>query len=199
MEQNKTDKKQQASAHKETSIPGQTLRDHTEDLVDHYWGSINYVFGLIKASEIKAGLILSFYGILLNLVYQHVDMIFKEGIASIALFTIMGLWLLCTIGSMYFSIRCFMPRIERTYDDNIFFFGDIISKFGTIKEFSKQFYQTSLKEEDLFFQLGQQIFIISKIAAYKFRNVNRSLRLLAVGLLLLLSAATFIVIVEYAS
>ena len=26
---------------------------HTEELVDHYWGSINYVFVLIKASEIK--------------------------------------------------------------------------------------------------------------------------------------------------
>ena len=36
---------------------------HTNDLVDHYWGAINYIFGLIKASEIKAGLILSFYGL----------------------------------------------------------------------------------------------------------------------------------------
>lgn len=30
-----------------------TIRSpHTEDMVDHYWGSINYIFGLIKASEI---------------------------------------------------------------------------------------------------------------------------------------------------
>ena len=43
---------------------------HREELVDHYWGSINYVFSLIKASEIKAGLILSFYGILLNQMFR---------------------------------------------------------------------------------------------------------------------------------
>ncbi|WP_236641998.1 Pycsar system effector family protein [Dokdonia sinensis] len=179
------------------SMTSSSLRDHTEDLVDHYWGSINYVFGLIKASEIKAGLILSFYGILLNLVYQNVGMIFLEGISSIVLYLVMVAWLLCTIASMYFSIRCFMPRIEKKYDKNIFFFGDIISKFGNINEFSKKFYAVSLEEEKLFFQLGQQIFIISKIAAYKFRNVNRSLRLLALGLLLLLTAATYIVIVQF--
>ena len=177
----------------ETSLI-KTTRDHTEDLVDHYWGSINYVFGLIKASEIKAGLILSFYGILLNLVYQHVGLIFEEGVKSIFLYVLAGLWLFCTMGSMYYSVRCFMPRIEKKFDKNMFFFGDIISKYGGINDFSKTFYKVSLNEEALFHQLGQQIFIISKIAAYKFKNVNRSLRLLAVGLLLLILAATYTVV-----
>ena len=51
---------------------------HTDDLIDHYWGSINYVSGLIKASEIKAGLILSFYGILLNFTYNYLEMVLTE-------------------------------------------------------------------------------------------------------------------------
>ena len=180
----------------ETSLI-KTTRDHTEDLVDHYWGSINYVFGLIKASEIKAGLILSFYGILLNLVYQHVGLIFQENISSFLLYVLASSWLLCTLGSMYFSIRCFMPRIEKKFDKNMFFFGDIISKYGGINEFSKTFYKVSLNEEALFHQLGQQIFIISKIAAYKFRNVNRSLRLLALGLFILIVTATYVVVIQF--
>ncbi len=45
-------------------------KGHAEELVDHYWGSINYVLGLIRASEVKAGLILTFYGILLNFIFQ---------------------------------------------------------------------------------------------------------------------------------
>ncbi|WP_373518572.1 Pycsar system effector family protein [Pricia sp.] len=164
---------------------------HAEELVDHYWGSINYVFGLIKASELKAGLILSFYGILLNLIYQHLGTFFHTGSDQILLLILLGLWLVCTGVSIYFSVRCFMPRIEGKYDKNIFFFGDVISKFGNIQEFSRTFYTISLNEEELFLQLGQQIFIISKIADFKFRNVNRSIRFLALGLFLLLAIAAY--------
>ena len=51
---------------------------HTDDLIDHYWGTINYIFSLIRASEIKAGLILSFYGIVLNFMYQSLQTIMGE-------------------------------------------------------------------------------------------------------------------------
>ena len=165
-----------------------TIRSpHTEDLVDHYWGSMNYVFSLIKASELKAGLILSFYGILLNFIFQHMNMVFGTD-NTIIFFMFSAGWFICTVLSIYFSIRCFMPRIEKRYDRNMFFFGDIVSKFGNEKQFAKYFFETSLDEEELFNQLGQQIFIISKIATYKFRNVNRSLKFLAIGLMMLLAA-----------
>jgi hypothetical protein len=170
-------------------------RGHAEELVDHYWGSINYVTGLIKASEIKAGLILSFYGIVLNFIYQHVGLVIAQASHFFFLFVLLGLWLLATLASIYYSIRCFMPRIETKFDKNIFFFGDVIKKYGNIKEFSRTFYQISLDEEELFHQLGQQIFINSKIAASKFKNVNRSIRLLAVGLALSMAIGVSYVIV----
>lgn len=166
-------------------------RGHAEELVDHYWGSINYVLGLIRASEIKAGLLLSFYGILLNFIFQKIDLLFSQGAHQIVLYVFMAFWFLATVVSIYFSIRCFMPRIEGKYEKNMFFFGDVISKFGTINDFSKSFYRLSLKEEELFDQLGQQIFIISKIADQKFRYVNRSLRFLAISLLLFLMMAIY--------
>ncbi|APU68765.1 MAG: Pycsar system effector family protein [Christiangramia sp.] len=169
---------------------------HSEELVDHYWGSINYVFSLIKASELKAGLILSFYGILLNFIFQHVSVALDKD-ASLAFFLFSAGWFICTALSIYFSIRCFMPRIESRYDRNMFFFGDIVTKFGDIRQFSKTFYETSLDEEELFDQLGQQIYIISKIASYKFRNVNRSLSFLAIGLLLLLGAVVSFLLVNF--
>lgn len=167
---------------------------HTEELVDHYWGSINYVFGLIKASEIKAGLILSFYGILLNLIYQSLGMVLAPTPGKIILYILLGLWFCCIVISIYFSIRCFIPRIEAKYDKNLFFFKDVISKFGSIKEFSKTFYKVSLDEKELFDQLGQQIFVISKIAAIKFKSVQRSLQFLAFGLLVLLLIIIYYII-----
>lgn len=170
---------------------------HTEELVDHYWGSINYVFSLIKASEIKAGLILSFYGILLNIIYQNIAMVLADEASNMLVYILLSGWILCTVVSIYYSIRCFIPKIEAEYDRNIFFFGDIITKFGTIREFSQTFYNISLKEEELFDQLGQQIFIISKISAYKFKCVNLAIRFLAFGLFALLAVAVVYTLLKF--
>ncbi|MBJ2175560.1 ABC transporter ATP-binding protein [Aureibaculum sp. A20] len=173
--------------------PPQIKNKHTDDLVDHYWGSINYIFNLIKASEIKAGLILSFYGILFNFIYKSFASVSGTDTYHTFLYILLGLWLICTIISVYFCIRCFMPRIETKFDKNIFFFGDVITKFGDIKQFSKLFHEISKDEDRLFDQLGQQVYINSKIAALKFKNVNRALRFLALGLVFL-----FIIITYYA-
>lgn len=168
------------------SKSGHKKNKHTDDLIDHYWGSINYVSGLIKASEIKAGLILSFYGILLNFSYNYIEMVLIYAKQAPFLYVLIGLWFSATIISIYFSVRCFMPKIEAKYEKNIFFFGDVISKFGDVNQFAKTFHTISCDEDQLFDQLGQQIFIISKIAAFKFGYVNKALRFLALGLLLLL-------------
>ncbi len=169
---------------------------HAEELVDHYWGSISYVVELVRASEIKAGLILSFYGILLNFVFQSIELLVEQAATYQLLYVLLGLWFIVTGGSVYFSIKCFIPHIEAKYDKNVFFFGDVISKFGSIKEFSKTFYHISLDEVELFDQLGQQIYINSKIAAAKFRNVNRSIKLLAVQLVVLfITTAYYLVII----
>jgi len=170
---------------------------HTEELVDHYWGSINYVFSLIKASEIKAGLILSFYGILLNVTYSNIVTVLQKEDNTWLLYILLISWVVSTVISVYYSIRCFIPKIENTYDPNIFFFGDIISKFGTIREFSQTFYNISLTEEELFDHLGQQIFINSKISAYKFKCVNNAIRFLAIGLTILFAAIICYVITEF--
>jgi hypothetical protein len=159
---------------------------HTDDLIDHYWGSINYIADLIKAAEIKAGLILTFYGVLLNFVYSNSDSVIQNIGDHVGFYVLSGIWFCCILISVYFSVRCFMPRIEDKYDKNILFFGDVISSFGDIREFSKTFYQVSLDEDKIFEQLGQQIYINSKIASVKFKNINKSLRYLAIGLVLMM-------------
>lgn len=158
---------------------------HREELVDHYWGSINYIFSLIRASEIKAGLILSFYGILLNLIYQDisaVNALAREGYWII--YVPLGMGIISTVASIYYSIRCFMPRMEMEFDTNAFFFQDIITKFGDYRQFAKTFHAISLNEEELFDHLGQQIYINSKIASVKFKMVNKSIYFLAVSLII---------------
>ena len=168
---------------------------HTDDLVDHYWGSINYISNMIRASEIKAGLILSFYGIILNFMFQSVGQVTESLGDDYIFYTIAGLWFVSTAISIYFSIKCFMPRIESNYEKNIFFFGDIISAFGDINSFAKTFFDISMDEDRVFNQLGQQIYINAKIATEKFKHVNRSLKYLATGLVIFLVLILYYVIV----
>lgn len=157
-----------------------------KDLGFHYWGAMQYIVGLIKSSELKAGLILSFYGIIFNFVYQNVNSS-KESFENFGFVHIIAiLWLTATIISIYYSVRSFIPRIEKNYDPNVFFFGDVISKFGDIKEYSQKLIETNVDKQKLYEQLGQQIYINSKITAAKFKNVNASLKYLAISLGLLL-------------
>ena len=164
---------------------------HRADMVDHYWGSMSAVQGLIRSSELKAGLVLSFYGILLNFVYRSYQAI-TVGLAE-DLFLMVGvvLWFLATATSIYFCVRCFIPRIEGNYDSNVFFFKDVISKFGDIKEFSSTFWRISMSEKELFGQMGEQIYIISKIADWKFKSVQRAIRFLGVALFFLLCIVVY--------
>jgi hypothetical protein len=186
MEQSPEDHKKEAPI---VAPSSPILEGHAEDLVDHYWGSIGYVAGLIKASEIKAGLILSFYGILFNIIYKNLELVMDRAVDHHFLYILLTLWFILTISSIFFSIRCFMPRIEGKFDKNVFFFNDVISNYGDINEFSKTFYKISLDQDELFHQLGQQIFINSKIASIKFKYVNRSIQMLALGLLSLFGIA----------
>jgi hypothetical protein len=169
---------------------------HTDDLVDHYWYSINYVATLIKASEIKAGLILSFYGILLNFIYQGINLLLEQFPNNILIYVLLVLWFGFIVISIYFSIRCFIPRFEAKFDKNIFFFRDVISKFGDVDEFSNTFFEISKDEDRLFHQLGHQIYIVSKIANVKFRYVHLSLRFLAASLVVLLIASIYYFVIS---
>ncbi|MFD2916180.1 Pycsar system effector family protein [Psychroserpens luteus] len=167
---------------------------HTDDLVDHYWGTISYLTSLIKASELKAGLILSFYGILLNLIYQIAKNFSGKVSNDTILYILIGSWVCCTVTSIFFCVRCFIPRIEGKFTKNMFFFKDIISKFGDVKEFSKTFLNMSKDENALFGQLGEQIFIISKISDWKFKNVKRAISLLAIGLIIFFITGLYYII-----
>ncbi|WP_339842012.1 Pycsar system effector family protein [uncultured Maribacter sp.] len=190
------EKENQLSAFEKGLLDELKSKGHAEELVDHYWGTINYISNLIRASEVKAGFILSFYGILLNFMFQSAESVLSSEASriSIVLYVLIVIWLIATLISIFFSIRCFIPKLEGGYKPNVFYFGDVINKFGTIKEFARTFYRISLDEDEVFEQLGEQIYINSKIAAWKFKNVQLSIRYLAIGLFLLfITALTFTV------
>ena len=148
----------------------------------NYWEQFERLERLIKASELKAGLIFSFHSLVLGLFFDRMNTFRELFENSIAFSILVGIWLSLTLVSLFFSVKCFIPRIERSYDKNVFFFGDIVHRFGDVKAFSKAFMEVCEDEQKLYEQLSEQIHVESKIIDYKFRFVQYSMNFLAVSL-----------------
>ena len=91
------------------------------------------------------------------------------------------LWISSVLVSIYFCFKCFRPRIELKYDNNVFFFRNAASDFGDSKEYSKKLIEVCKNEEQLFKQLSEQIHVESKIIDQKFKNVNKSIQFFAIS------------------
>ena len=87
-----------------------------------------------------------------------------------------------------------MPQIETKFDYNMFFFHDVVTRYGNIKEFSKKFMNLLNTENELYEQLGEQIFVNSLIATKKFSDVNKSVKNLVYSFIPLTISAILIVI-----
>ena len=74
-----------------------------------------------------------------------------------------------------------MPRLELKFKKNVFFFRDAARSFGNIEEYTKELLKVCLEEEELFKQLSEQIYIESKIIDEKFKNVQKSIKYLALS------------------
>ena len=109
-----------------------TYRDaHLEDLIDHYWGSLNHISSLIKASEIKAGLILSFYGILLNFIYESATSWLNHSVSSTFWYLLPGLWAATTIISIFSTCAVSCPGLKRA--TTIIFFSSVILRPNSVR------------------------------------------------------------------
>ncbi|EAR17145.1 Pycsar system effector family protein [Robiginitalea biformata] len=147
-----------------------------EDKLEVYWATIGYINGLNRTSEVKAGLIISFYGLLLGVVLEVATSVETGFNASAILIAILAGFTFFVCRSIFYSFRCFLPQIETKFDKNMFFFHDIITHYGDITSFSDRFADLLNDEKNLYGQLGAQIYVNSLIATKKFSDVNKSVR-----------------------
>jgi hypothetical protein len=148
---------------------------------NNYWEQLERLEKLIRASELKAGVLFSFHSLILGLFADRLDF-FEPMFQGNGWFTVfVCLWLLCVLTSVYYCFKCFMPRMELKYDDNVFFFRDAVKAFGNSDEFTKRLIEICESEEELYTQLAEQIHAESKIIADKFGSVQKSLRFFALS------------------
>jgi len=147
------------------------------------WEQLERLEKLIRASELKAGIIFSFHSLILGLVADRLGFFNQIFTDSILLIVLSILWICSVLISVFFCFKCFRPRIELKYDPNVFFFKNAVNKFGDVKEYSKKLLEVCGNEEELCTQLSQQIHVESKIIDQKFNSVNQSLKYFALSII----------------
>lgn len=160
----------------------------------NYWEQIEHLDRLIRAAELKAGLIFSFHSLFISIVIDKVDGVtafMDQGYFQIGLVMV---WFVLVLLSLFFALNCFRPQMEMNFDKNAFFFMDANRKFGDIKGFKEAFRKINQHPEELYGQLAEQIYIHSKIIDYKFGTVQKSLKFLSISFLWLLILIIFYLI-----
>lgn len=148
---------------------------------NNYWEQLERLEKLIRASELKAGVIFSFHSLILGLFAERLER-FSELFKGSSLLTVLSiLWLSSVLISIYFCFRCFKPQIELKYDKNVFFFKNAAEEFGDVKEFNKRLIEIVSDEDKLSEQLSEQIHVESKIITQKFISVQKSIRYFGVS------------------
>jgi hypothetical protein len=73
--------------------------------------------------------------------------------------------------------------MEMNYDRNVFFFKDVIHRFESVEEFTKEIIKVCGSKDELFQSLAEQIHVESKIIDTKFKNVQRSILFFSISVL----------------
>ena len=89
---------------------------------NNYWEQLERLEKLIRASEIKAGIVFSFHSLVLGLFFDRFEQLESILESSIVVIILTFLWFICVIISIFYCFKCFKPQIELKYDKNVFFF-----------------------------------------------------------------------------
>lgn len=160
-----------------------------------YWRQLNRLEKLNKSAEVKAGIVFSFHSLIIGLFADRADY-FKLLLSEnyFILITVI-LWIVCALISIFFAFKCFKPIIiKEKYDNNVFFFGDVVSKFESVENYAKTIMKITDSKEKLFKQLAQQIHAESSIVTIKFGNVKKSISFFIYSLIFIFLTFTLIFI-----
>ena len=161
---------------------------------NNYWEQLERLEKLIRAAELKAGIIFSFHSLIIGLFIDRLDQLQPIFTSSKVRIVLSVLWMISVLLSVYSCFKVFKPQIEVKYDSNVFFFRDAIFAFGTVEEFTKKLMEICSSEEEMFVQLSHQIHIESKIIDQKFKSVHEAIKFFALSLVfVLLSVAVWVI------
>ncbi|MDO1500586.1 DUF5706 domain-containing protein [Winogradskyella maritima] len=148
---------------------------------NNYWEQLERLEKLIRASELKAGVVFSFHSLILGLFIDRLENFKDIFLGNAALMVLLSSWLISVLISIYFCFKCFQPQIEMKYKPNVFFFRNASRDFGSVEDYVKHLISICGSEQALYEQLAEQIHAESKIIDGKFKSVQKSIQFFALS------------------
>lgn len=160
--------------------------------IENYWRILQSTNEWIRFSDIKAGVILGIYGVLLTVISTDLKDIYETISKSyFQLFLIILLFSFIFLSGL-FSFLCINPRLKNNNTNSIIYFGSIAIKFKNSTEYISNSSNVLANDIEIRTQLAEQIHTNSKIAWKKFSNVTWAIRFFILSILMI-----FILIISY--
>lgn len=160
-----------------------------EQDTNNYWEQLERLEKLIRASELKAGILFSFHSLILGLFVDRMknfEHLFTENVIFLS-FSL--LWALAVIVSIYYCFKCFQPSLQLKYKTNVFFFRDAAREYDSVKSYVKEITRICQSNDEVVKRLSEQIHAESVIIEQKFFNVKRAIQYFLVSFLFILGMA----------
>lgn len=152
---------------------------------NNYWEQLERLEKLIRASELKAGVLFSFHSLILGLFADRLNEFKDVFVTYPYMIVLLVLWLIMVGLSIFYCFRCFKPTMDLSYKKNVFFFGDAANKYTSTEDYTKALIDTIGSDDALYKALAEQIHAESKIIDRKFLNVKRSITTFGISFLFL--------------
>ena len=86
---------------------------------NNYWEQLERLEKLIRASELKAGVIFSFHSLVLGLFFDRFEQLEVFLNTSPVFIVLTFLWFTSVVLSVFYCFKCFKPQIELKYKKNV--------------------------------------------------------------------------------
>jgi len=152
------------------------------DKLNNYWKILQTNLDWIRASDQKATIILTIYGIIIPFVNSRSEELFESISGHPEIIIFMSLAGMASLVSMYSAFRCLTPRIFKNFRPSVIFFGSIVEQYPDDESYLGALRKKMAVEELIEEEIAEQIFINSRVAFRKFKDVSRAIRFFALGL-----------------
>ncbi|NND77320.1 MAG: hypothetical protein HKN39_03990 [Flavobacteriales bacterium] len=163
--------------------------------MEQHWHILHLNHQMIRYSEMKGGMVITLFSILITLMFNGESLI-SEILGRSIILKILGSAFGITVGiSFFYSVRAFFPRFFDKNPRSVIYYGDIFAEFENYKMYQKELLAATNDLQAMSTQVAEQIHTLSSIARAKFRNVSLSIKyfVAAIGIMFISMVTSFFV------
>jgi hypothetical protein len=151
---------------------------------NNYWNTLQSISEWIRFSDMKAGIIITAYSVILTIICTNVRTIYEVIFVSPILTILTIIACIVSLASLFSCFLSINPQLTNKNSTSVLYYGHI----AQLKNYEEYLSLVSRKMENEFEfekQITEQIYANSKIAWKKFQNVTWSIRFFFVSIFIL--------------